>query len=323
MPDGTIHRPALTEVGTSVLDRLKSGAKAQGQDTLFLMRKFALERLMVRLAVSGGGAGYCLKGGMVMLLAGASFARPTEDLDFTALEAFETEDVLAAFEGACAALPPQEDGLTFTLERARSQTMREESGNPGVRLRIVARLHTRSGGSEIALKVDASYGDPVIPEAVLRTLPPTCKGFEPPSVLCYPFETVLAEKLHGIYRHGAASTRIRDYYDLLAIARSQDLDGSAVTRAVEATFKSRSDVAAARDPIGLSDMFAASREKEWAAFLRTRGLGMKPGTLREAMSEIRSMVNPVIEAVCNGAACEGVWSPGSGWVGAPAPAFRG
>jgi hypothetical protein len=52
-------------------------------------------------------------------------------------------------------------------------------------------------------------------------------------------ETVVAEKFHAVVRLGVANTRLKDFYDLVALAQTQSFDGEALRAAIEATFDRR------------------------------------------------------------------------------------
>ena len=164
----------------------------------------------------------------------------------------------------------------FVPDERRYRVMREEDVNPGVRIVMSALMHTPHGVIPIPVKVDAAYGDPIMPGPAMSRMAPTCRGFEPPLVPVYPWETVVAEKIHGICKHGAISTRLKDYYDLIAISRGLDLDGRNLEAAAKATFGTRKTARADADSPGLSDAFAKSRTAAWRTWSRSKGLGMTP-----------------------------------------------
>jgi predicted nucleotidyltransferase component of viral defense system len=314
VPERERDPAAVAAAGKSIADRIKSGARASGQDTEFLFKRFALERLLVRLNASRHAGAWCLKGGMVMLTLGAQSSRPTEDMDFTAFEPFDREGILATFTEVARIAPDVEDGLTFRLDEGACKEVREGSVNPGLRIAIDARLHTGGAPVPIRVKIDAGYGDPINPDARIARLPATCKGFEPPAIPMYPWETVVAEKLHGIQQHGIWNSRIKDYYDLVVISRGVRFSGRELASAVQATYLMRRARSVNPSPAGMSEAFAhEEHERAWRKFSFAKGIGTIIPTLAEALAEVRAFAQPLLAAVSEGRPMDADWIPGLGW----------
>jgi predicted nucleotidyltransferase component of viral defense system len=85
----------------------------------------------------------------------------------------------------------------------------------------------------------------------------------------YPRETVFAEKLEAIAQLGMANSRMKDYFDLLALAREGAMDLRDLARAVATTFARRGTAFPDPLPIGLTQAFARDpqKQKQWSAFL--------------------------------------------------------
>jgi predicted nucleotidyltransferase component of viral defense system len=76
------------------------------------------------------------------------------------------------------------------------------------------------------------------PAAIDLEFPPLLDT-PPPRLKAYPKETVVAEKLEAIVDLGEANSRMKDYYDLIALSRLFAFDGTTLSKAVAATFKHR------------------------------------------------------------------------------------
>lgn len=65
-----------------------------------------------------------------------------------------------------------------------------------------------------------------------------------------------------------ANSRLKDFYDLLALSRLFDFDGVTLTEAIRATFDRRQTPLPKGTPVGISTPFARDPEKmkQWAAF---------------------------------------------------------
>ena len=105
-------------------------------------------------------------------------------------------------------------------------------------------------------------------------------------------ETVIAEKLHAIVVLGSRNSRMKDYFDLHALAKGNTPKAAAIARAIAATFERRRTQLPERWPVGLTDEFAndATKCKQWQAFLDKNrlaapALGATVEVLRELLDE--------------------------------------
>jgi predicted nucleotidyltransferase component of viral defense system len=306
----------MRRAGTSICAKLRDTARATGQDSEFLHKKFAVERLVVRINESRFAGEYVMKGGMVMLTANPDMPRTTEDLDFTALSPFTKDSILAAFLDIAAVEPSQEDGMVFTLDEAKARKtvmMRDEGVNPGLRCYFDVAIHTQSRPSALRVKVDAAYGETISPEPVYGALSRSIRGWDPPVVPMYPWETVLAEKIHTIVRQGFENSRMRDFYDILAITRKLPLEGGKVMAALKATFENRAWVPLDASPAGLTQAFAAHHQAQWTSLMAKKGFKLKIASLADVVSEVAAYAHPLLAASVSGEAFGAAWVPGRGW----------
>ncbi len=102
--------------------------------------------------------------------------------------------------------------MVFLPDTITAGAIRDGDVYPGVRAVLEARLAT----ARITFSVDVNVGDPVVP-APARTAVPALLGGERIDVLAYLKSTVVAEKLVTALQRGRASTRWRDFADLLVL----------------------------------------------------------------------------------------------------------
>ncbi len=88
------------------------------------------------------------------------------------------------------------------------------------------------------------------------TYPILLDGLPAPELNVYPRESVFSEKLEALVVLGMANTRMKDYFDLLALAREGKMDSSVLARAINATFSRRKTKIPEAMPVGLSAEFA-------------------------------------------------------------------
>ena len=97
-----------------------------------------------------------------------------------------------------------------------------------------------------------------------------------PRLRAYPRESVIAEKLHAMVMLGTRNSRMKDYFDLDALAREGAVEAARLAEAIAATFARRETVIPDGMPPGLAEEFAEddSKQAQWKAFLtRSRLLG--------------------------------------------------
>ena len=89
---------------------------------------------------------------------------------------------------------------------------------------------------------------------------------------------------------GMANSRMKDFFDLRALAREGVLDAGLLADAIAATFQRRGTEVPVEMPLGLSDEFArdAAKRAQWKAFLGKNRLDAP--TLGEVIEEVRRFV---------------------------------
>ena len=193
-----------TTAGRVYLD-LRKRARAEGRGTDELLVLYVLERFLYRLSISVHRDRLVLKGGM--LLAVFEERRPTRDVDLLGMAIANDVESVAALVTEITAIEV-DDGVVFRPEQLTTQTIREQDVYAAVRVTMPATVAT----AEVALKVDVNVGDPVTPAPVEVTYPALLD--EPFTMIGYPLETVLAEKLVTMIARGDTTTRDRDFADV-------------------------------------------------------------------------------------------------------------
>jgi len=124
-----------------------------------------------------------------------------------------------------------------------ADALRADTHYSGVSLRFTAML----GRARLPIMVDIGFGDVITPGPTELDFP-SLLGMATPRLKAYPPETVIAEKLEAMAALGLANSRVKDLYDLWAIAAAFDLDGARVVEAVSKTFRRRGTELTAGSP---------------------------------------------------------------------------
>lgn len=258
----------ITGRAASVHARLINLAKVRGVDPNRILERYALERWLYRLSISEQHERLCLKGALLFDLWFGATHRPTRDADFIGFGRAETAALEALVRGVCAI--EVDDGLSFDLDALQIEEIREEARYDGLRVR----LHACLGKGRIPMQLDVAYGDAVTPGMDEVQYPTLLDESSPARLKVYPRATVVAEKLEAMVSLGMTNTRMKDYYDVLALAREGAIDPALLGQAIAATFKRRETALPLGLPVGLAAEFAEDRAKEqqWQAFLRKNQL---------------------------------------------------
>jgi predicted nucleotidyltransferase component of viral defense system len=286
-------RPSrATASGRAYLDLL-ARARHESRPSDELLTLYVLERFLYRLSVSAHRDRLILKGGM--LLSAFGQRRPTRDIDLLATATSNEPAEVAALVGEIAALQA-DDGVIYEISQMTTRMIREQDLYAAVRVAVPASIDR----ARQALRIDVNVGDPVIPAPAVVSYPALLG--EPFPVLAYPIEAVLAEKLVTMVARGDASTRDRDFADVLLLAGRHDIDGTGLSDAIAATAGFRKV-----DLRPISETLVTlgrERQREWQRLLTRAGLeGLLPSDYTEAIRQVTAFGDPVI----TGSLASGRW----------------
>ena len=253
----------VKNIGASVRARINNKAKADNVNTQFLLTRYALERMLYRLAVSEHRDSFLLKGALLFDLWYDVPLRPTRDIDLLGFGMAEIPHLINVFEDLCAI--EVEDGINFDAASINAEEIRKDANYSGTRLTVLGIID----GAKCTVQVDVGYGDAVTPAPEMATYPVMLEDMPAPELRVYPHYTVIAEKFEAIVSLGMANSRMKDYFDLWVLLRNADLEPSILEQAVQATLARRGTVMPTGIPVGLSDQFASdkSRVALWDAFV--------------------------------------------------------
>lgn len=296
-------------VGASVHAKLRNLSRERGIDMLSLLRRYAQERLMYRLSVSSEAKNFCIKGGVLLsAYNNGDLLRPTEDIDFNG---FDPDADITTIENALRnilSVEVEDDGVKFIVD---SMSIKKDRVGiiPGGKIALHAMVHT----ARVDVRVDVGFGNPVWPEVRTIKMPTLLDGVAPrPEVLGYPLETVISEKIHAMVQFGASNTRVKDYFDIWMLMKTQDFNGQDLVDAVLRTFEAQERELPQLPIEGLTEDFIEEQEGTWKAFLRRMDYKQKL-SLEQVVDDIGELINPILEAAANGDDLDKVWDASEGW----------
>lgn len=212
-------------------DLIRNLSKEVGIEAHVLIRKYMMERFLERVSSSKYNGSFILKGGMLVAAFVGVEARATMDIDTTIkgipVTMVDMERTITEISNI-----DLDDNVKFRIKKV-SEIM-DEAEYSGIRFSMDAVLD----GAVIPLKIDISTGDVITPREIAysyklmfedRTIP----------IMTYPIETVLAEKLETVISRSITNTRMRDFYDIHILLKSQNINVDILALALERTAKKR------------------------------------------------------------------------------------
>ncbi len=293
----------------SIQVRLARHARELGMDPNLMLTRFAAERFLYRLSRSPFAERFVLKGALLMLVWLGESVRPTRDADLLGFGEI-TEPSLAQMLADVCVLEVEPDGIEFLPSSIHVSTIRAEDAYGGLRATLEARL----GKARLRVQLDVGIGDAVSPDPEWLEYP-ALLDFPRPRLRAYRPETAIAEKLHAMVVLGEANSRMRDFFDIHALAQHERFEGDVLARALRATFERRRTPIPEALPLALTPAFAASREKQvqWQGFLRRSSALAAPAELAVVVAGIAAFLEPVITAARRGRTLRTAWPAGGPW----------
>ena len=278
-------RKPLKNVGASVRARLLTLSKERNEPFDLLLTQYALERLLYRLSISKYKDKFVLKGAMLLRHWLDDPYRPTRDLDLLGFGESDPRLTLGYFKEIGSI--QTDDGVTFDTDTLEVDTVRDDSGYSGLRLKCYATID----GARIRIVVDIGYGDATEPGLNEIELLPLLDQ-PAPKLRVYPPETVIAEKFQAMVHLGLANTRLKDFYDIWVLSRTYEFKDDRLARAISATFDRRKTQIPTERPDALSEAFGNDPTKfqQWAAFIQD--VAIDPGPLSSVVETLAIFLMP-------------------------------
>jgi hypothetical protein len=298
-----------TGLARSVQTRLVRHAKTLDLDPNLVLARYAAERLLYRLSRSAHADRFVLKGALLLLVWLGETIRPTRDVDLLGFGALDAEALARAFGEICA-VPVAPDALVFDTTSIHVVPIRPEDAYGGQRVTLLARL----GAARLRVQVDVGIGDAVVPEPEWLEYP-SLLDQPRPRLRAYRPETAIAEKVHAMVILGSKNSRMRDFFDVHALASRESFAGEHLAAALASTFARRRTEIPEKPPIALTPAFAEIEGKraQWAGFLRRSRLAVEVDSMETAIAGVAALVAPVLEALAQRQPFAAAWLPGGPW----------
>ncbi len=221
----------MIKTSTQLKDLVKNLSKTTGINSQILIRKYMMERFLERVSKSNYQSCFILKGGMLISAFLGIEARSTMDIDTTVkginVSIDEMEKIIKEISSMDIG-----DQIEFNIKKV-SEIM-DEAKYAGIRISMDATLDR----AVIPLKIDISTGDVITPKEIKYSYQLMFEDRSIP-IMTYTIETILAEKLETIISRSTTNTRMRDFYDIHVLIKSQEFNKEILKKALIKTAKQR------------------------------------------------------------------------------------
>jgi len=118
---------------------------------------------------------------------------------------------------------------------------------------------------------------------------------------------VIAEKFEAMLSLSVINSRMKDFYDIFTLSKSQSFEGETLSQAIAATLKNRGTVIE-EDHLIFDDDFAQdeSRNRLWQGYLRK--IGKESINFNLVMGRIKRFLEPVYISILENREFIGKWN---------------
>jgi predicted nucleotidyltransferase component of viral defense system len=270
----------------SLLAKLRNEARKRGLPANLMLLFYFQERFLARVAQSHYRDSFILKGGLNLYSRYGSAARPTRDVDLAGRNLSNTLETVSNAIKDIAVLELN-DGVVFDTANLQTREIIESATYTGIRVELIAKFEDAFE----TLQLDLSFGNAITPGPVELRFP-SLLGDTSHSLLGYPLETIIAEKLAAAIEIGEGNTRLKDFYDLYWILGHETLNKTSLRQALGRTFRNRGTPGDRRQR--LADLNRPETQIAWTKFLRENPV-TAPALFAEVLDTILTRLEPLLE----------------------------
>ncbi len=219
---------------TSLKAVINNIAKEKRVSAQSVLQTFMLERFLERISKSQYKDNFILKGGMLVSAMLGIDSRTTMDMD-TTIKGFQLseENISRILTDICNI--DLDDDVTFSIQRI--ELIRDDDEYGGYRVTFIANFLEKM---PVTFKIDITTGDRITYKEINYSYNLMLED-RSIQIWSYNVETILAEKFESIINRGTLGTRIRDYYDVYMLLKTQkdSIDNNTLREAIKSTSEYR------------------------------------------------------------------------------------
>lgn len=301
------HHPPKN-IAASIHQRLLNASRDTGRLFNDLVLYYGIERFLYRLSQSPYADRVMLKGGLMLKVWNVPTSRITRDIDLLGKVKNDPEQIKQMVQSICS-ISFEDDGLTFDPQSVSTSRIAEDADYEGVRVTFKGHL----GKVLLSMQIDFGFSDVVTPAPVKITYP-SVLGHASPQLLAYNRETAVAEKFEAMVKLGELNSRMKDFFDIWALANNFTFDGQLLTDAIRSTFERR-QTAIEDQPDCFTQRFITTPAKaaQWKGFIKHNRIDQAPTEFSETIAGVKRFLQPVAHAIAQGQVFQQYWPAGGDW----------
>lgn len=244
---------------------IRNVSKKSGVNPNSLLQMYLFEGILEKISKSKYRYNFIIKGGLlVSSLIGVSM-RSTMDMDTTIKGLPVNEETIIEIINDILDIPIDSE-VCYELNKLtpiRAKDIYEDYS---------ANITCTFGKIKASLNIDITTGDVITPKEITYDYPRIFDEGDI-SIMCYPVETIIAEKFETITSRNILTTRAKDFYDLYVLFTMYEdkIDLNVLKEAVLNTSKNRGTLNAIYNYQNIFGMMMANSrlEKLWKNFVKT------------------------------------------------------
>ncbi len=254
----------MTNVAASIRAKLKNLSQKENIDFQTIVIRYFHERLLYRLSISDFNDKFILKGGDLLYYFHQIKYRPTLDIDFLGKNIHSDLNKLKTTFTEIVDVNCEDDGVQFDAKSLTAVSINEDANYTGARLHLEGCL----GQIKNTLQIDIGFGDIVTPQPATLDYPVLLIQSSIPKLKAYTIESVIAEKFQTMIELSALNSRMKDFFDIYMLIKTEKIDKHELGNAIAETFKNRNTLYQ-EDHLLFNEKFIDTNKiKQWNAFLK-------------------------------------------------------
>lgn len=225
----------ITNFGKSIRNKLLYIAQKEKQEYMKVLGRYFHERLLYRISQSQYCEHFLLKGSSLLYAHYMFKARPTIDIDLMGDRIDRDQEFIVRAFREILSIDCPEDGVTFDLLDIKATPIAIEKKYPGTNLSFVGHLDT----IVFPVSIDIGFGDVITPHPMPLEYPLLIDSVPRVEILSYSLETLIAEKFQAMIERDVDNSRMKDFYDLYHLFKTEDIDRDVLKEAIRNTFRNR------------------------------------------------------------------------------------
>jgi hypothetical protein len=280
----------IKDIGESIRQRLLNISQKTKRPFSEVLTYYMIERFIYRLSKSSYKNRFILKGALMFIVWNLSDTRATRDIDLLGKTHNTIENLSQIIKEICR-IECLEDAAKFISDSVECELIQEQNEYRGVR----AYFNGELAKAKTRMQIDIGFGDIVFPEPSNVNYP-TMLGMVSPAILGYTPETLIAEKIHAMVRHGLRNSRMKDYFDVWVLSNQFLFEGNSLAKAIQKTFAQRK-MALTDAAINIFDelVFDNVKKTQWKSFISNNVLTIAPDSFGEIIERIKLFIQPIFE----------------------------